>query len=252
MFDALWTEDLTKADVEVPEIIGELAEDWEVGDDGLTWTIHLREGVKFHDGTDFNAEAVKWNIDRMWNEDAPQFSAKANGCTAFSWQALDRMEVVDEHTIKLIMKHPFGEFLGKQVDGGCGNVSLMSPSNWEQWGNENIGEHPVGTGMFRFVERVRGEKIVLERNPDYWGEQSGDPRFHAPYVDRLIFVPYTDAASRVAALESGEVDIIMSAPPDAIPRLEDQGFVVEQGPSPHVIYYTLNVKEPCLDDVKVR
>lgn len=252
MFDALFTEDLTVADKAVPEIIPELVDSYEVSDDGLVWTLKIREGVKFHDGTELDADAVKWNIDRMWNEDAEQFSAKANGCTAFSWQTLESMEVTDSHTIKLIMSKPYGEFLGKQVDGGCGNVSLMSPSNWEKWGNENVGEHPVGTGPFKFVERVRGEKIVMERFDDYWGAESDDERFHAPHVDRLIFVPYTDAASRVAALESGEIDIAMSLPPDSVRRLEDEGFTVEQGPSPHVIYFNLNMKEPCLDDANYR
>ncbi len=252
MFDALWTEDLTRAEGPVPEIIGELAESWEVSEDGTEWTVKLREGVTFHDGTALNAEAVKWNIDRMWNEDSEQFSAKANGCTAFSWQALESMEVVGEHTIKLVMAAPYGEFLGKQVDGGCGNVSLMSPSNWAKWGNENVGEHPVGTGPFEFVERVRGEKIVMERYEDYWGADSDDPRFRAPYLDRLIFVPYTDAASRVAALEAGEIDIAMSLPPDSIQRLEEKGFTVKQGPSPHVIYFTLNMREECLDDPNYR
>lgn len=252
MFDALWTEDLTIADRAVPEIIGELATDWEVSDDGKVWTIQLREGVEFHDGTDFTAEDLEWNIRRMWDEESEQYSAKAGGCTGFSWQALDSIEVADSHTIKLMMKSPYGEFLGKQVDGGCGNVSLMSPDNWEKWGNENVGEHPVGTGPFKFVERVRGQKIVMEKFDDYWGTESDDPRFHAPYIDRLIFRPFTDAASRVAALESGEVDIIMSPPPDSIQRLKDQGFVVKQGPSPHVIYFTLNMKDPCLDDQKYR
>jgi peptide/nickel transport system substrate-binding protein len=252
MFDALFTEDLTVSNRQVPEIIGELAEGWDLSADGLTWTLTLRKGVKFHDGTDFDAEAVKWNIDRMWNKETEQFSAKANGCTAFSWQALDRMEVTGTHTINLIMKTPYGEFLGKQVDGGCGNVSLMSPSNWKKWKNENIGEHPVGTGPFRFVERVRGEKIVMERFDDYWGAKNGDPRFRGPYIDRLIFVPYTDAASRVAALESGEIDIAMSLPPDSIVQLKEKGFTVAQGPSPHVIYFNLNMKEKCLDDAKYR
>ena len=132
MFDALFTEDLTTADQPVPEIIGELVESWNLSDDGLVWTLNLRKGVKFHDGTELDAEAVRWNIDRMWNEEAEQFSAKASGCTAFSWQALDRMEVTGSHTIKLFKKTPYGEFLGKQVDGGCGNVSLMSPSNWQK------------------------------------------------------------------------------------------------------------------------
>ena len=252
MFDALFTEDLTTDAEAVPEIIPELVESYDVSDDGLVWTLKLREGVKFHDGTDFDAEAVEWNIRRMWDEDSEQFSAKANGCTAFSWQTLESMEVTGSHTIKLIMSKPYGEFLGKQVDGGCGNVSLMSPDNWAKHGNDNIGEHPVGTGPYRFVERVRGEKIVMERFEDYWGADSGDERFHAPYVDRLIFVPYTDAASRVAALESGEIDIAMSLPPDSVRRLENEGFTVKQGPSPHVIYFNLNMREPCMDDANYR
>lgn len=252
MFDALFTENLTVSDKAVPDIIPELAESHSVSDDGMEWTINLRQGVKFQDGTDFNAEAVKWNIERMWDKDSEQYSAKAGGCTAFSWQTLDKVEVVSEHTVKLIMSKPFGEFLGKQVDGGCGNVSLMSPANWQKWGNESVGEHPVGTGPFKFVERVRGEKIVMERFDDYWGASSGDPRYHAPYVDRLIFVPYTDAASRVAALESGEIDIAMSLPPDSVRRLEDEGYTVKQGPSPHIAYLSLNMNEPCMDDPNYR
>jgi peptide/nickel transport system substrate-binding protein len=150
------------------------------------------------------------------------------------------------------MNRPFGEFIGKLVDGGCGNTSLMSPENWKKWKNEEIGEHPVGSGPFKFVERVRGEKIVLERYDDYWGATLNDPRYQAPYVDRLIFRPMPDAAARVAALETGEVDIIWSPPPDSIQPLLDKGFKVSQGPSPHVIYFNLNMREPCMQDMKAR
>ena len=99
MFDTLLMEDLTVSDVDVPQIIPGLAERWEVSEDGLEYTFFLRKGVKFHDGTEFTAETVEWNIRRMWDESAPQYSAKAASCTGFSWQALKEIEIVDTYTI---------------------------------------------------------------------------------------------------------------------------------------------------------
>jgi len=252
MFDTLIQEDLTVEDVTVPPIIPGLAEKWELSDDGLVYTFTLRKGVLFHDGTELTADVVKWNIDRMWCKSCPQYSAKAGSCTAFSWQALEEVKVVDKYTIKLIQNRPFGEFVNKQVDGGCGNVSLMSPKNWEKWGNENIGEHPVGTGPFKFVERVRGEKIVLERNENYWGAKLNKRAYQEPYVDRIIFRPMEDAASRIAALQAGEVDLVWSPPPDSIEPMVKKGFKVSMGPTPHVLYFSLNMRQPALKDIKVR
>jgi peptide/nickel transport system substrate-binding protein len=250
MFDTLVMEDLTKEDVEMPPRIPGLAEEWNVSEDGLEWTFNLREGVTFHDGTPFNAEAVKWNIERMSDEDVPHYSAKAASCTASTWQNLESIEVVDDSTIKLYMDKPFGEFIGTMLLGGCGNTAMMSPASWEKWGDE-VGEHPAGTGPFKFVERVRGEKIVLERWDDYWGAELGGP-YQAPHIDRLIFVPMPDAAARIAALEAGEVDMVWSPPPDSVPVMVDKGFTLSVGPTPHLWYWNLNLREPCLDDVKVR
>ena len=250
MFDTLVMEDLTQEDVAVPPRIGGLAEEWEVSDDGLEWTFHLREGVKFHDGTDLDAEVVKWNVERMWDEDAPHYSAKAASCTASTWQNLESIEVVDDLTVKLHFDAPFGEFIGTMLLGGCGNTAIMSPASWEEWGDE-VGEHPAGTGPFKFVERVRGEKIVMEKWDGYWGAELGGP-YAAPYVDRLIFVPMPDAAARIAALEAGEVDMVWSPPPDIVKDMVDKGFTLSQGPTPHVWYWNLNLEEPCYDDVKVR
>ena len=80
----------------------------------------------------------------------------------------------------------------------------MSPAAVQKWGNNDIAEHPVGTGPFRFVERVRGQKVVLERNPDYWGRK--------PYLNRIIFRPLPEAASRVVALQTGEADLDYGSP----------------------------------------
>lgn len=250
MFDTLVMEDLTQEDVDVPPRIPGLAEDWEVSDDGLEWLFYLRDGVKFHDGTMLDAEVVKWNIERMWDESKPHYSAKAASCTASTWQNLQEIEVVDDLTIRLVFDEPFGEFIGTMLLGGCGNTAIMSPASWEEYGDE-VGEHPAGTGPFRFVERVRGEKIVLERWDDYWGAELGGP-YAEPYVDRLIFIPMPDHAARIAALEAGEVDMVWSPPPDAVVDMVDKGFQLSQGPTPHVWYWNLNVEEPCYDDVQVR
>jgi peptide/nickel transport system substrate-binding protein len=250
MFDTLVMEDLTQEDVDVPPRVPGLAERWETSEDGLEWTFYLREGVKFHDGTMLDAEVVKWNIERMWDESKPHYSAKAASCTASTWQNLESIEVVGDLTLKLNFVEPFGEFIGTMLLGGCGNTAIMSPTSWETWGDE-VGEHPAGTGPFKFVERVRGEKIVLERWDEYWGAEVGGP-YAAPYIDRLIFVPMPDHAARIAALEAGEVDMVWSPPPDAVVDMVDKGFQLSQGPTPHVWYWNLNLREPCYDDVRVR
>lgn len=250
MFDTLVEEDLTKSNVKVPPRIPGLATSWDMSSDGLTWTFHLRSGVKFQDGTPFNADAVKWNIERMWDKTKAWYSAKAASCTASTWQTLKSIEVVDPLTIKLHFSKPFGEFIGTMLLGGCGNTAMMSPASWEKWGDK-VGEHPVGTGPFKFVERVRGERIVLEKWDGYWGTKLGGP-YAAPHIDKLVFVPMPDPAARTAALESGEVDMVWSPSPDSVPKMVAKGFQLSQGPTPHVWYWNLNMREPCLKDIKVR
>lgn len=242
--ESLVAENLTRADAPYPPLVPGLATSWDVSPDGLVYTFHLREGVRFHDGTSFDAQAVKVNIDRMFRRGSPFFSARAAATTYYLWKDLDRVEVIDPLTLRLTFRRPFAEFPRVLTQFAEGSAGLISPTALRRWGNEGIADHPVGTGPFRFVERVRGDRIVLERNPDYWG-----PR---PCLDRLIFRPLPDPASRVNALQTGEVDLIFVPPPDKVDSLRSAGFVSLQGPAPHNWFLFLNTRDPHFQDLRVR
>ena len=244
MHEGLIDEDLTQANVPYPKLVPKLATSWDISKDSLTYTFKLRKGVKFHDGTPFDAAAVKYNIDRCAAKDAPQFYARANAYTTWIWQFLKEVKTPDEGTVQIVLREPYGDFLRQLVQGGGGAAVFISPTALKKYGNEGIAEHPTGTGPFRFVERVRGEKVVTERNPAYWGTQ--------PYLDRIIDRPMPEPAARMTALQAGEVDMIYVPHPDGIAELKTKGFKLEQGPAPHVWYFAFNLKDKNYQDVRVR
>lgn len=234
MYESLVQQDLLtpSSEASVPEIQPALAETWEVSDDGLTYTFHLREGVTFSDGTPFDAAAVEYNIRRVWDESAPQYSAAAAGPGAYIWSRLSDVEVVDDLTVVFRMSSPFSPFLRLLAEGY--HIGMISPTALEEYGNEGIADHPTGTGPFTFVERVRGQYIKLARNDDYWGRNSE--------LTGVTFVPLPDASARVAALRNGEVDVIAVPDPDSVDNLRDEGFSISDGTPPHVWYLSFNMK----------
>ncbi|MDQ0338533.1 peptide/nickel transport system substrate-binding protein [Caldalkalibacillus uzonensis] len=187
--------------------VPQLAEDWEISDDGTVYTFYLRQGVTFHDGTPFNAEAVKFNIERMMdpNNGSPR---------AAELQSIDTIEVIDEHTLEVHLKEPFSPFLAVLSDRAG---MMVSPTAIEEKG-EDFRNSPVGTGPFKFVERVRQDRLVLERNEDYWGEQ--------PQLEKIIYRPYSDENVRLTNLLSGELDIINKVPPKDVERLRNESGIV--------------------------
>ena len=246
IYEPLVAQDLTRTDVAQPPLVPGLATSWEVSPDGLAYTFKLREGVRFHDGTPWDAAAAKFNIDRMTDENFEFYSARAAGFTFFQWQATKEIQILDPMTIRVVQNRPFGEFLNQQVQG-TGGPYMISPTAIRTYGNDKIPEHPIGTGPFKFKERVQNEKIVLERNDDYWGEK--------PYLDQIIWRPMPEPAARVNALKAGEVDLIAVPPPDAIDDLTNSGFVVSVAEGrnvPHVWYIHLNMKDPVFQDVRIR
>ncbi len=251
MFEGLLGRDLTKSTLEAPAIIPVLAERWETNADKTVWTFYLRRGVKFHDGTEFNAEAVKFNVDRCFDPKFEHFYPKCQGMEAFHYEypGLRKVEVVDPYTVRFTFGRPFAELPWNWTEGGMGNVVFISPEAIRKYGNEGVAEHPVGTGPFRFVERVRGEKVVIEKNPDYWG--SREPLTPAK-VDRVVFRPIPDTAARVTALRTGAADVIIIPPPDSIKQLESEGFKLVQGPVSHRWFFYLNLKDRKMRDVRVR
>lgn len=191
-------------------IVGDLAEDWDVAEDGVTWTFHLRRGVRFHDGTPFDARVVKANFDRVLDPKQGH-----NRMSLFS--ALDRVEVVDDHTVSIVTKYPFGAFEPTMAHvSACIVNPVLAEKHSKELGYS--AEATSGTGPYKVVRWRKDLEIVLERNGDYWGE-TGKLR-------RIVYRPIPEAASRVIALESGDVDVITHIPAADIPRLEKSPDVV--------------------------
>src|SRR5262249_51392296 len=154
MHEGLIGEDPTPADVPEPKLTPKLATSWDVSKDSLTYTFKLRKGVKFHDGTPFDAAAVKYNIDRCAAKDAPQFYPRANAYTTWIWQFLKEVKTPDEGTVQLVLREPYGDFLRQLVQGGGGAAGVISPNALQQHGNEGIPQHPTGTRPLPLLERV--------------------------------------------------------------------------------------------------
>ena len=222
-------EPLIFRDVELGHIPG-LATSWEVSADGLTWTIQLREGVKFHDGTLFNAEAVKHNLERVAERWPGRFGA------------IKSIEAVGEYTVKVIHEEPFVPFHYSLAWPGA---AMISPAAIDEEGKVS---EPIGTGPFKRVEWVTGEKLVMERNEDYWGEK--------PKLERVTLKVIPDRTTRIMALEAGEIDMIIDTggvSPEHVPVLlmhPEIEVLTVSGAVPH--YMTLNTRSVFFDDVRVR
>jgi peptide/nickel transport system substrate-binding protein len=243
MFEGLLAEDLTRADVAVPPVVPKLAESWQVSKDGLTRTFKLRKGVKFHDGTPFDAHAAVFSWERMFKKDAPQYYARANSYTSYVVEYITGAEALDDYTLKLTFSKPYSEWERMSMQS-WGEPLMISPTQVKKVGNEKFADSPMGTGPFKLVENIPNDRIVLERFKDYWGP--------APNVDKLVFRRLDDPAARVAALRTGEVDFILAPPPDEVEALRKDKFVVLQSNAPHIWYWHLNMKDEHFKDVRVR
>lgn len=242
MYEGLVTEDLS---VQTPcgdNVIPALAKSWEISPDGRVFTFYLREGVKFHDGTSFDAEAVQYNFERMYKKDAPNYNPQAARLTSYIWKSLESIDIIDPLTIRLNFSSPFYEFPKVLAQIGIGSGGIISPAALKTWG-EAIGEHPVGTGAFKFQERS-GDKIILVKNNDYWGAKA--------HLDKLVFWQVPDPYARVNSLQTGLVDLIFVPPPESIESLEKAGFILTQGTTAHVWFLSLNTRDPVFQDIRVR
>ena len=246
LFESFVSQDLTISDVTRAPVVPALAESWDVSDDKKVYKFRLRPGVKFHDGTPWDAAAAKFNFDRLLNKDFKHYFPLAADINTWWLQDIESYAALDAMTFEVRMKQPSSEFLQRLTQGGYGSAGMVSPAAIEQYGNDEITNHPIGTGPFKFAERVFGERIVLAKNADYWNAN------RVPRVDKLIFRPIVDVAARELALQSGQVDIIATPSPDSTEFLAAQGFNVVQGPVPTVYLIWLNFKEPVLQDVRVR
>jgi len=211
-----------------------LAESWVASKDGLAWTFKLRKGVKFHDGTSFDAKAVKYFFDRVLGDEKP---FKASLYTP----VVQGAEVIDDSTVRVILKQPFGAFLFIMAHSAG---AIVSPAAHQKWGKD-LALHPVGTGPFKFVEWVKGDHVTMERHDGYWGG--------APNLDRVVVKTVREDQARVLMLESGDADLIVNIPTEEIPRLrKDARFTIESSPTARALFIAINVKKKPFDDVRVR
>ncbi|WP_305971980.1 MULTISPECIES: ABC transporter substrate-binding protein [unclassified Mameliella] len=221
------------------EVEPALATDWTISEDGTEYTFSLREGVSFHDGSPFNAEAVKFNFERMLNEDHP-YHDTGPFPLAFFFSAVEAIEVVDDLTVKFTLNAPYAPFLSNLA---YPTGLIVSPAAVEQHGSD-FGRNPSGTGPFTFAEWRSNEAVVIEGNPDYWDG--------APDLQAVVFRPITDANTRTAEMLAGGIDLMVEVPPVALSEFQGAEYTVHEQAGPHVWFLILNAKEGPFADKKVR
>jgi peptide/nickel transport system substrate-binding protein len=249
-----------------------LAESWEISDDGLAYTFTLREGVTFHDGEPFNAEAVCANFDRWYNFTGPL----QNPSASYYWQTVfggfaefnpdsgapedsfyESCEATDETTVVLNLTKPSSSILGAL---SLSSFAFASPKALTEFGADEgtvdadgvfqptgtFGtENPIGTGPFKFESWTRGDRLVLVRNEDYWGEK--------PKLDSVIFRPIPDGAARLQALQTGEIQGYDLVDPADVPTIEsDENLQILDRPAFNVGYVGINQAIPPMDKLEVR
>lgn len=228
IYESLVAENLAKPFKDgPPELVPALAESWTVSDDATTFTFKLRRGVKFHDGTDFDAEAVRFNV-RRFTDPAFEFHDTRSAATMKPvYGGLKEVKVIDAHTVQYVFKHPYIDFLRLLPQGNFVS-GIFSPAALKKHGQDGLAEHPTGTGPYQFVTRVRNEKTELVRNAAYWGAQ--------PHLDKLIFRPINDDATRLSALRSGQLDILSKIPADGVEGLRKAGFTIHDSPGANQLF----------------
>jgi len=244
IYETLVDEDLSSP-TGVPKIVPKLATSWTITDGAKTFTFKLRQGVKFSDGTPFDAKAVQFNVRRFTDPKFKYYDKVSAATMGLVYADLASFKVIDDDTVQYTFKHPFLDFLRQIPNSGNAASGIFSPAALERYGQDGLANHPVGTGPFTFQERVRGDHTTLVRNTSYWGKR--------PHLDKVIFKPIGDDQSRVAALQTGAVDLISRVPPDSVASLEKQGFSVPENKSvPQIIHYNFNFDNHYLQDRRVR
>lgn len=214
--------------------------------DGLTFTFTLRNGVKFHDGTSFDAAAVKANLDRMA---APETKSRLAGPRLSGYY--DSSEVADPTTVKIHFKQPNGAFL---TDLSQDFMAMLSPAAVSKYGSDQIGQHPTGTGPFKFVEWVPNNHIKLERNEDYNWASSMFKHQGPAYLKTITFRIIPEDGARITALQSDQVNFVDQVPTVNFASIKsDPKFTTYSVQQPGIPYvYMINTKRPPTDDLAVR
>ncbi len=212
------------------DIVPALAQSWDFSEDGLVWTFNLVQGAKFHDGSDFTAEDVIFTVERNQTLETivhPEF-----------YETIATMEALDDHTVRFTLSEFDSLFLFNLARGD----SAMLSSTYEG----DLNETPNGTGPFRFVERVPGDRVVLERFEDYHNPE-------LPYLDGVVFTFIPDPTAAFAALQAGDVDVLERSNVENAPVVEgDPRFKVFNGASTGEVILSMNNARAPFDDIRVR
>jgi len=217
-----------------------LAESWSVSEDGLRVRFVLREGVRFHDGTSFDAEAVRWNLERMLRPEHPEHDTGPFPL-AFLLESVEEVRTPDARTVELRLREPFAPLLANLA---YGIGFMVSPEAVRRLGRE-FRRAPVCTGPFRFVDWEGGRRIRLARNAEYWDG--------APPLRQVVFRPLADPQTRVTELVAGDVELLAEVTPEALVRLgESPGFEIHRAEGPHLWFLILNNRHGPFADPRLR
>jgi len=227
------------------EIVPALATRYEVSKNGREWTFYLRHGVKFHDGTRFDADAVVFSIERQRDPRHPYHRPGLFSYWENAYRNVEKVEKIDDFTVRITIERSYAPFAANLA---MFPVAIVSPTAVAKWGDD-FENHPVGTGPFRFESWTKGDRIVLERNPDYWDQPAK--------IERLVFQVLPDPRQRLVALESGAIDIAYAILPEELQFVElHPALELHRVPANNVAYLAMNTgggeKRPPFDDVRVR
>lgn len=208
-----------------------LAESWALLDD-RTWEFRLRQGVSFHNGEPFDSAAVRFTVETM-------LDTASNSPIRAQLGAIERVETPDSLTARIVTRQPFAPLLAELT-----GLAMAPPRHTAAVGMAGLDAQPIGTGPFRFVERVRDQRLMLDANPDHWRGTPG--------IDRIELQPIPESFTRLAALRSGAADLATNVAADQIATLTGDGLRILDRPGVQTLYLRLHARRPPLDDVRIR
>ena len=216
-----------------------LAESWTVSEDGMTWTMQLKKGVKFHDGTPFNSEVVKWFLKEM-----------ETGPSGYMVGAIDNVEITGPHSVIIHMKHPDPNMLFNYSQTF---MAVPSMEAYKKYGEDFGTKYVVGSGPYKFESWSPGNELVLVKNPDYtWGP--GHVKNKGPAkIDKVVYKDIKEESTRFLELKTGKIDVVFSIPTMFIEKIEeDKNLGIVRTPGDTLYHMIMNTQSPPLDDVLVR
>ena len=225
LYDALVSWDLSRADQSAP-LMPQLATEWSVDEEDPTkWTFTLRRGVLFHDGSEFNADAVIFNFDKVFDSESPQYDAKQAAQVVARLPAYKSIRKLDDYSVEITTKSPNAMLINQLPF-----MFMSSPAHWEALERDwnAFEKNPSGTGPFKLASLVPRERAELVPHAEYWDEN------RRAKADRIVLIPIPEANTRSNALLSRQVDWIENPPPDTLPMLESRGFSITSNGYPHI------------------